>query len=250
MARRATIIKAHRDRGENTLLLDAGDSLLNDNYPAKSSQGASSIAAMNLLQYDAMTLGSLDLTLLSVDELRARIDEAHFPVVSANVFVGDLDKLLVEPYALLEMQGHRIAILGLTDSAQVEGFRIAEPLETVRQWLPELREGADIVILLSHAGIETDKAIAQEVGGIDVIVSGRGANIKESFISPSSGTLIVHADSPSIGEAGRVIGVGELVFDRTGRLLEHTWRKVLLDEEIQSDSETAVWVFRANDIYR
>ena len=48
-------------------MLDAGDSLINDRYPAKSSQGASSIASMNFMGYDAMTLGSLDLTLLTPD---------------------------------------------------------------------------------------------------------------------------------------------------------------------------------------
>lgn len=249
MARRATITKSERANQTNVLLLDAGDSLLNDRYPAKSSQGASSIAAMNLLQYDAMTLGSLDLTLLSVDDLRARMAEAAFPIVAANVSIGATGEALTEPYAVLERWGHRIAILGLTDPAELDGWSIAEPLATAQQWVPEMRRKADIIIVLSHAGVETDQTIADSVPGIDVIISGRGA-AQDRYESSQMGTLVFHADSPSPGQAGRAVGIARLHFDRAGRMVGYEWRKVVLGNDVESDAETEVWILKNDPLFR
>ena len=249
MARRATIVKDERGKAEYPLLLDAGDSLINDHYPAKSSDAASSIAAMNYMAYDALAVGSLDLTLLDVVTMTQRISEAHFPVLSANVRVAASGELLTEPYTILERGGHKIAILGLTDAAELDGWMIDDPLAAAQHWIPVLREQAGIVMILSHAGVDVDKQIAAEVPGIDVIISGRGT-ATDIYTAPETGTMLFHADSPSQGQAGRTVGVAYLSFDRAGRLIGHRWLKVLLGDDIEADAETTAWVVEADHTYR
>ena len=249
MARRATVIKDERETADYVLLLDAGDSLINDHYPAKSSDGESSIAAYNFLGYDALAIGSLDLTLLNVVTMTERLSEAEFPVLSANVHAAGVDDLLAEPYAIVERGGHQIAILGLTDAAELEGWTIDDPVMAARQWVPKLEEKAGIVIVLSHAGVDTDKRIAAEVPGIDIIISGRG-NATDIHTASETGTMLFHADSPSQGQAGRTVGAAYLSFDRAGRLIGHEWRKYLLGEDIEDDQETRSWVIEADRTWR
>jgi len=231
------------------LLLDAGDSLINDHYPAKSSDGESSIAAYNFLGYDALAIGSLDLTLLNVVTMTQRLSEAEFPVLSANVRAAGVEDLLAEPYTIVERGGHQIAILGLTDAADLEGWTIDDPLTTAKEWVPVLQEQAGIVIVLSHAGVDVDKVIAAEVPGIDIIISGRGA-ATDIHTASETGTMLFHADSPSQHQAGRTVGAAYLNFDRAGRLIGHEWRKYILSEDIEDHQETRNWVIEADNKWR
>ena len=88
MARRATLIDGVRADADHSLVLDAGNALINDRQPAVRTRGATSVDALNRMGYDAVALGLTDVTQLSLDELRARLAEARFPMVSANVYPG------------------------------------------------------------------------------------------------------------------------------------------------------------------
>ena len=240
MARRATLIKWERAKAEHVLVLDAGASLLNDKDPAKETRGRTSIEAMNLMGYDALTLGLSDLKHLTTAELWARMAEAEFPILSANAFISGTEELLAEPYALIPMADHVVAVLGLTDLGELDGLTISDPVETAQRWVPELRAQAGIVILLSHAGVPTDKEIARKVVGIDVIVSGRTVVLSEPFVA-ETGTIIVHADVARLYAAGENAGIARLTFTKSGRLATHEWRKVRLTSDFPEDQEMSAW---------
>ena len=242
MARRATVINEERNKARHTLVLDAGNSLLNDANPAKRTRGRTSIEVMNLMGYDAMALGLLDVSLLTLDELEERIDEAGLAVLSANAYVSGTQELVTDPYVVIEMADHNVGILGLTDPGEASEVSITDPLEAAKKWLPELQRAADIVIVLSHAGLEADKTIAGRVTGIDVIVSGRNMTIQEPLIVSPNGTMIVHADSPRPGYAGEIVGVAHLSFDSAGRLMEHDWAKIVLMSNYDEDPEILDWI--------
>jgi 2',3'-cyclic-nucleotide 2'-phosphodiesterase (5'-nucleotidase family) len=192
--------------------------------------------------YDVMTLGTGDLSLLTLEELQQRAAEAEFPILSANAYVAETEELVAEPFVRLEMGDHHVAILGLTDSSAVEGVSVADPLKVARDWVPQLRKMADIVILLSHAGVEADHVIAKEVKGIDVIVSGRVKPLGSAVVVPETGTLILHSNSPSTISAGIRIGVAYLSFDGLGRLTSHQWENVVLDSEVDESKEMLEWL--------
>ena len=237
------MIKAERTKAANLLLLDAGDALLNDYHPATTTRGQSSIQIMNKLGYDAMALGMLDISLLSLGELRARMAEAEFPVLSANAFVTNTQELIAEPYAVLPIAGRSIGILGLTEPGGTPEIVVGDPESAVGQWLPVVQGKAEIIVLLSHAGLEADKRIAKTFRGIDVVVSGRGAGLEAPLIVPETGTLILHAEIARSGSAGQVIGVAHVTLDGLGRLLKHDWTKhMLFGETYASDPEAEQWV--------
>ncbi|MFH1084659.1 MAG: hypothetical protein V1772_02700 [Chloroflexota bacterium] len=236
------MIQRARSAATHTLLLDAGNAWLNDQNPGKVTRGQSSVAAMNLMGYDAMTLGMLDLTALTPDEVTQRLGEARFAVLSANVTLSGSEQLVAEPYTLVELGGHRVAILGLTDQGSAHNLVSADPLAAARRWVPELRRQADIVIVLSHAGLAVDRRIAAGVPGIALIVSGGQETTREPLVVAPYGTLIVHAESPSIGNAGEAIGRGRLLFDGAGRLVRHEWERIWLDSTIPEDPAMNTWL--------
>lgn len=241
VARRATKINETRNREPFVLLLDAGDSLTGDQDPARATQGKSSIELMNRLGYDAAALGSQDLA-LGVETLRQRQSEAQFALLSANAADARTGELIAQPYVVRILGGQRIAIIGLSDDAQIDGVTVRDPFDAVRQALDELAGRAGIVILLSHAGLEVDQVIAAEIPAIDIIVSGGIGVAAEPARHPDSGVLQLHADSPQPGHAGRVLGFQTLDFDASGQLRQETLQYITLGPEIPDDQEIAAWI--------
>jgi 2',3'-cyclic-nucleotide 2'-phosphodiesterase (5'-nucleotidase family) len=241
VARRATQIKAARAQGGNVLVVDAGNALIgelgNTSEPAERTKGVTSVEALNRLGYDAVALGPRDL-LLGHDELLKRLGEARgYSFLSANLYDKATGKLAAQPYLIKEIGGHRVALIGITGAVPEE----TEECEAVAALVAAVQSKADVVVLLSNAGLEANKVIAGQVQGIDLIVSGGQGSLTEPLQMPS-GTLIVHADQSSSGHAGRVLGDLLVSFDLTGKLTAHSWKAVTLDPNIPDDQAMAAWV--------
>ena len=214
-----------------TLLLDAGDSF-QGSYVSNSTQGELVMAAMKVAGYDAWTLGNHEFD-WGQESLRARIAQAGFPALGANVLdeaTGDIWDM-VQPYAIIEVGRIKVGVLGLSypDTPAISkpenvaglGFQRAE--DTVRRYLPELQEQADLIVVLSHQGYDGDMALAKAVDGLDVIVGGHSHIFLESPRKIND-TLIVQA-----GAKGQVIGRLEITMDvETGEIVDYASRQVLV----------------------
>lgn len=251
MARRATKVEEERSASPYVLLLDAGNSIHGDEYLTQRTQGAVAIAAMNLLNYDAMALGAGDFQ-LGLETLRARIAEAKFPILSANVFVSETNQPFVTPYIIKDIGGYRVAIFGLTDVENVatvldedaQEFKLLDPVETAQQLAAALRPQADLIIALSHLGTTRNHQLADTVPGIDVIVGGLVRyRSEEPWRSKVNGTLLVEADVPSTGHAGRRIGVLRLQLEGGG-IADYHWTNVALGPEYADDPEMSALLER------
>ena len=242
VARRATLIEAYREAKENLLILDAGDSLLNDRDPAKRTKGQTSVEALNRMGYDALTLGMKDLSLLTLEELKARIGEAAFPVLSANAVLAGSEELLTEPYAVIEIGDRKVGILGLTEPGSTADVTVTDPLAAAMRFLPEIEDQADIIILLSHAGIDVDTIIGESLPDIDLIISGTTAPLTEPLTVGRGGTPLFHADTARPGYAGENVGHAELGFDKRGRLIGYDWLGITLNPQFSLDSSMQGWL--------
>jgi 5'-nucleotidase/UDP-sugar diphosphatase len=241
VARRATRITQEREEDEFLLVLDAGDSLVGDRDPAKKTGGQTSVAAMNLMGYDAMALGPQDLA-LGLDVLRQRIVEAEFAVLSANAVVSATGELLASPYLSRAFDGHKVAVVGLSGGGGTSEIAVLDPLETAQAVVAEVATQADVVILLSHAGTPTDQRIAEAVPGVDLIISGGKFELATPWRSEKTEALILHADQASPGHAGRTLGIARLAFDVEGRLVEQNWQRLNLSPEVADDPAMTTWV--------
>ena len=162
-----------------TLLLDAGDAW-QGTFTSNANKGEAVTKAMSLMRYDAQALGNHDFD-WGQDTLAQRAREATFPFLAANLqdAAGALPSY-VRPWIVKDLGIARIGIIGLTNpqsssivkASSIAGLTFLPAIETVRRYLPEVRSRADIVVVLTHIGVDADTELAQAVPGIDVIVGG------------------------------------------------------------------------------
>ena len=187
LTRLASLIRAARAETGNSLLMDTGDFLqgnpLGDLYAMPAMRGPARahpvIAAMNSLGYDAATPGNHDFN-YGIDFLTRTLRDAAFPVVSANVArrLGrdpSADETLLPPWTILTRRMRdaaggwheiRIGVIGLVppqievwDRRHLQGqVRARDMVEAARAHVPLIRAaGADLVVVLSHSGIASDR---------------------------------------------------------------------------------------------
>ena len=229
-------MKEVRKTSENVLLLDGGNTLFGNQPLVEQTQGQAIVEAMNLLGYDAMVLGSEDFR-LGLDVLRQRMDEAAFPILSANAVLSGTDQLFAEPYVIKDIGGHKVAIIGLTnqEAANASGRAIVvlDPLDALQDLMDEVSKEADVIIVLSHLGTVVDMQMAGQVEGIDLIVGGQSRDVLDPPLwDEASRTVIAQA-----GYRGEWIGVVSLEIDGQGKVANHKGEVVVLTDEFADDPE-------------
>ncbi|EPE98411.1 bifunctional 2',3'-cyclic-nucleotide 2'-phosphodiesterase/3'-nucleotidase [Rhizobium grahamii] len=264
LARTATIIDSIRAEAANSLLIDNGDVLQGNpmgDYMAyqrgmKDGDVHPVIKAMNTLGYTVGTLGNHEFN-YGLDFMFKVLNGANFPFVCANLTKGQLasdptkDELFFKPYLVIEKAikdgaGNenpiKIGFIGfvppqimLWDIKNLEGrAQTRDIVEAAKAWVPVMKqEGADIVIALSHSGI--DGAAPSEkmenaslhlaaVDGIDAIFTGHqhlvfpGPKTWNGIqdADPVKGTL---HDKPAVmaGFWGSHLGLIDLLLEKDGK---------------------------------
>lgn len=245
MARLAGAVKQVRDAigKDKTLLLDAGDAI-GDTQSAAQSKGAAIVDIMNAIGYDAMVVGNHELD-FGADELKQRIQQAKFPILGANIVQSQSKTPFTKPYVIKTVAGTKVGILGLaypntsltTARKNVTGLRFEDPREAAGRFIPQMRkEGAQIIIVLSHYGLSADQDLAAAVPGIDVIVGGHSHNRMKEAMQVGH-TLIVQA-----GAHGSDLGRLDLTI-QNGRISSHRHSLIVLDHKaVAADSEIAALI--------
>lgn len=264
LARTATIIDTIRAEAANSLLIDNGDVLQGNpmgDYMAyqrglKDGDVHPVIKAMNTLGYTVGTLGNHEFN-YGLDFMFKVLGGANFPLVCANLTKGQLasdpknDELFFKPYIIVEKMikdgaGNespvKIGFIGfvppqimLWDIKNLEGkAQTRDIVEAAKAWVPAMKEaGADIVIALSHSGIDgsapTDKMENASlhlaaVDGIDAIFTGHQHLV---FPGPKTWDGIQNADpvkgtlhgKPAVmaGFWGSHLGLIDLLLEKDGK---------------------------------
>ncbi|MBU6422621.1 MAG: bifunctional metallophosphatase/5'-nucleotidase [Chloroflexi bacterium] len=227
MALLGGLIQLQRSRApERTLTLDAGDAL-SGTLIAAIDHGASMTKAMSLIGYDAQAIGNHDLD-WGQAELAKRAAEAGFPFLAANLVEAATGRPpeWAKPYVIKDLGIARVGVIGLTypsasiiKATSTTGLLFLPGIDSVRKYLPEVRRQADVVVVLSHLGVEGgtsrigggDTALAQAVPGIDIIVGGHD-HITLSAPRTVGSTRIFQA-----GSYGQELGRVEVTVDPATR---------------------------------
>lgn len=126
--RRATFIKEARKINPNLLLFDCGDISQGTPY-YNLFQGEVEVKMMNLMGYDAMTIGNHEFD-FGLENMARLFRMANFPVVCSNYDVtGTVLEGLVKPYTTFNRNGLKIGVFGL--APKMEGLVQADKCEGV-----------------------------------------------------------------------------------------------------------------------
>lgn len=249
LVRIATAIKAERAKSPNVLLFDDGDNIQGNplgEYLAKNLPREGEISPimtlLNAMRYDAMALGNHEFN-FGLPYLNRVIGGAAFPVLCANVVNPITQTPYFRPYTILirnfqdrEGKWHivRIGVLGLLppqilswDGAFLRGkVKTLDAYTTARKYVPEMKAaGADMVVVLSHSGIqdfpwkggeENFSHFLTSIPGVDAVISGHAhekfpgrafANVKDADINRGTINGIPVVMPGSFADTLGVIGV-------------------------------------------
>jgi 5'-nucleotidase len=243
------------------LTLDAGDFSMGTAFAAATRETGSELQLMSRMGYDATTFGNHEFD-LGPDGLGKAIDVArkagHLPAVLASNsdFAGDDETLtdlrclakqgVIRRHLVIERGGIRFGLFGvLGKEAQIYtnggAVKFPDPIESARETVKILRETekVDVVIALSHGGVERGKdgrytdgedvRLPAAVPGIDVVIGGHSHT---ALVEP----IIVNNRTPVVqtGLEGR--NLGELVITIEGSTLKvESYKLYPIDDTIAGD---------------
>ncbi len=210
-ADQADIIKKRREAlGNRCLLLDAGDAVGSGNITFLPG-GEPILDRMNETGYDAMTVGNREFHFSAIG-FKAKLSRAKFPILCANISLNrpnDHEKQSFHKsnpdmpvVSLKEFNSKigRIIVFGLTVPMitsrmavrKVSAYLFREPVSFASDFVPEIinEYHPDLLIALTHIGIKQDRLLAENVPGIDLIISGHthvvleeGVRVKDTLIA-------------------------------------------------------------------
>ena len=220
--RRAEMVRQERRKEPELLLLDSGDFSQGSTYYTLY-KGDVEVGLMNLMGYDAATLGNHEFD-YGVDNLARLARKAEFPIVCANYdFTGTPLEGLIKPYTIIKRNGVKIGIFGV--SPQLDGLVMAQSCKGVKYNDPvkaannvarllKEKEKCDLVICLSHLGWDLigtdDTEMMPQTRNIDIILGGHSHSY---FTEMKNIKNLDGKDVPNDQNGKHGIFVGKIVVD-------------------------------------
>ncbi len=231
--RLATLVEQLRvENGGRVLLVDAGDRWTGNPFVDLAEKPLSPIIEMmNELGYNLGTLGNHEFD-RGQPLLEERIREMNFPVVCANIEVGEgADLSYIPPFAFIEAGGIKFAFLGLVTNftqfhrpegkaENFKGLTFPDIYATAEKYA-WLRDSCDVFVGLTHIGDDADRELARRLPSLDIIIGGHSHTVIKEAERIGS-TLVTQA-----GSKLRYAGVTTVTKNRKGITVEN--RLVALD---------------------
>ena len=180
-ARMASIVNDVRAGAEHSLLLDSGD-LIEGTAAFTEFAGEPELRAFSALHLAASVVGNHDLDPGPEEFAEKHREFAEFPMLASNFAQhgSELDSALT-PSVVLDAQGLRVGVIGVANPSSPSGLgRIDNPYgiellptaSAVQSEIDRLQPDTDVIVLLSHLGLDGDEALISNTSGLDVVLGG------------------------------------------------------------------------------
>jgi 5'-nucleotidase / UDP-sugar diphosphatase len=269
-ARMATIIKRERGAAARSLWLDSGDCF--QGAPVFNQfKGEAELRALSLMGLDAAVVGNHEFDLGS-QNLFDQIDRwAQFPLLAANYLFEDpinpAERSLrdvVKPYTIFDVDGLKVGVIGMGNWSSMTGIFEGgnslgvRPLvdgQVVEEYVRLLRPVVDVVVLVSHLGLDEDEGLAASeievdqneqlpLAGVDLVLGGHlhiVLNPPKSIPNDDFGnhTVLAHsgAFAKFVGRLDLVVKVGEDNSDpeRRSKISAYSFKIIPVDSTVEDD---------------
>ncbi len=175
----ADLLRRIKQQSPHALLLDSGDAIRAGNLGCTRA-GEPILRLMSQVGYDAMAMGNRE-SHPTLRVLERKLEDATFPVLAANLMAKrkplppQVQSHIVRHFP----DGLRVAVMGLAPQmtspqswwSHITDYVWDDPLKTAAGLARKLRPDADVLVCLSHLGLDFDERLAQ-VEGIDLILGG------------------------------------------------------------------------------
>ena len=273
VARIASIVKDIRATSNRSLWLDSGDCF--QGAPVFNLfKGEVEMRALSRAGMDAAVIGNHEFDLGAVNLYDQIANWAQFPLLAANYQFDDPTnpdapslRDVVQPFAVFDENGLKIAVIGMANWSSMTGIfeggnslgiRPITDATAVEQYVRLLRPSVDLIVLVSHLGLDEDEGLAASevqdeneglpLEGIDLILGGHLHIVTNPpKIIPSGdgihNTILVHsgAFAKFVGRLDLVVKVGDDNSDpmRRSRITSFSYNNIPVDSTVPDDPEIA-----------
>ena len=253
----ATLVKKVRATRPNALLLDGGDTWQGSGT-ALWTNGQDMVDACKLLGVDAMaphwefTLGADRVKQIVEKDFAGRID-----FVAQNVKTTDFGDQVFSPYVIRNLGGVPVAVIGqafpytpiANPRYMVPDWTFGIQDENLQKMIDEARgKGAQVVVLLSHNGMDVDLKLASRVRGIDAILGGHthdGVPAPTIVANGGGRTLVTNA-----GSNGKFLAVLDLDV-KGGKVADFRYKLLpIFSDLLPADPAMGALIEKARSPYR
>ncbi|HQZ04389.1 MAG: thiosulfohydrolase SoxB [Rhodoferax sp.] len=252
----ATLVKQLRSSRPGALLLDGGDTW-QGSATSLWTKAQDMVDACKLLGVDIMT-GHWEFTygMERVKEIVEKDFQGKVEFLAQNIKTTDFGDPVFKPYALREINGVPCAVIGqafpYTPIANprylVADWSFGIQDENMQKMVDEVRaKGAQVVVVLSHNGMDVDLQMAARVRGIDAIFGGHthdGVPVAVPVNNAGGKTLVTNA-----GSNGKFLGVMD--FDvKGGKVADFRYRLLpIFANQLQADPAMDALITRVRQPY-
>ena len=213
----ATLVKKLRNSRPGALLLDGGDTW-QGSATSLWTNGQDMVDACLLLGVDVMT-GHWEFT-YGMDRVKHIVEndfKDKLDFIAQNIIDYEFEDRVFAPYSMKEMNGVPIAVIGQAfpyvpiahPRYMIDKWQFGIQEDKLQETINEVRsKGAQVVVLLSHNGMDLDQKLATRVSGLDVILGGHTHDaVPIAYEAKNSGgtTLVINS-----GAAGKFLSVLDL----------------------------------------
>jgi 2',3'-cyclic-nucleotide 2'-phosphodiesterase/3'-nucleotidase len=164
MTQLATAIKSLRT--ENTLLVDAGDTVQDNSAQIFQNEKVHPmIAALNAIGYDIWVTGNHEYN-FGMDYLKKVIASFDGKTLVGNVLDED-GKPIADGYTIIEKNGVKIGVIGMVtqnitrwDAANLAKCTVTDPVEETRKIIDKIGKDVDVLIAVMHMGVDNEYGVA------------------------------------------------------------------------------------------
>ncbi|WP_295161730.1 bifunctional UDP-sugar hydrolase/5'-nucleotidase [uncultured Brachyspira sp.] len=234
-ARRKTFIDNIKKENENVIVMHAGDTIAGSIFSIVY-QGMDEVEIMNDIGVQVSSLGNHEFD-FGIEQLNKIIAGRNFPTIACNVKIIGTDENYVLPYIVTNINAINVAVIGVLQSEKmniIQGLDyvyIEDEISSLENLLKEtpLNTTNEITILLSHAGFDTDKKIAEKIPNtFNIIIGGHSHTLLEKPVIIGSTTIV------QAGEYGEYIGTIDMIF-KNGKYSHPNYKLTRLDESVKED---------------
>lgn len=250
-ARIATLLEqARKENPGRVVTFDGGDTI-HGTHAAVKTQGQALIPILNALRFDAMT-AHWEFA-YGPEQLKKVTGQLSYPLLACNVYDQTSHELVFPAFTLCEAGGLRVGVIGIASPivdkimppSFSKGLYFTLGNEEVRAFISKLRseERVDLVVVLSHLGFPQDMKLAEEVQGIDILLSSHTHN--RLYAAKQVGSTIIIQS----GAHGSFLGRLDLEI-QNGHLVDFKHTLLIIEEGIQPDGNVQALVDEALRSYR
>ncbi len=187
VARMGYILGRERSRADRALHLDSGDCF--QGAPIFNFyQGEPEVRSQSALGTDAMVLGNHEFDSGAINVARQMQRWSNFPLLGANYLFNDAKNAnttligsVVRPFEVFNREGLKVAVIGMAnistlgsifDQPNKLGIQPLNTAEVAQFYIDLLRPQVDLIVMLTHLGLQPDQDMVKRTTGIDIVLGG------------------------------------------------------------------------------